>query len=92
MDIESIKDVISNLPHKIPNKADFANYLKLHDIRPTDDIVFYDDFSIIGSFRAHFLFQHFGIPSSVANFTLTDWLKSNQEIEKGDVQFHQQVT
>ena len=91
MDIVTIKDPNSDLPHKIPPIDIFVSHLEHLDIKPTDDIVFYDDFSIIGAARAHYLFRHFGINSRIANFTLKEWVRHGYELEEGPVKFKEQV-
>ena len=91
MDIVAIKDPNSDLPHKIPTPEIFLSHLAHLDIKPTDEIVFYDDFSVTGAARAHYLFKHFGIDSKIANFTLKYWLKQGYELEEGPVKFKEQV-
>ena len=91
INIESVRDPGSDHPHKIPSKLDFLQHLKTHDVRPTDDIIFYDDFSVIGASRARFLFGHFGISSAVANFRTEDWLREGQCMERDGQSFQKQV-
>lgn len=87
MDVESIKDPSSSLPHKIPPIGSFAEKLELYDLRPTDDIFFYDDFTVVGAARAHFLFARFQVPSTICNFSLERWGRDGHPVEKGAPSF-----
>ena len=89
MDIEGFKDITSPLPHKIPNKHDFFEYLKQHNIKPDDKIFFYDDFSITGASRAHFIFTHYEIPSNVLNFKIGK--ATDVPTEEGEPKFKPEV-
>lgn len=91
LDITGVKDTQSNLPHKIPAVGEFARHLEKNDIRPTDQIVFYDDFSVVGAARAHFLFSHFGIKTLIGNFTIDSWIKQNFPVEEGEPTFKPEV-
>jgi thiosulfate/3-mercaptopyruvate sulfurtransferase len=91
LDIESVKDPSSALPHKIPPMSVFASTLELHDIKPTDDIFFYDDFSVVGAARAYYLFSRFQVPSRICNFTLEKWGREGHPVERGAPSFNATV-
>lgn len=92
MKIDNIRNSDANAPSKIPSVDDFAVHLRRNDLKPEDEIIFYDDFSIVGAARAHFLFHHFGIDSSIGNFTNETLSKQKFQFEEGTPTFKAQVS
>ncbi len=90
-EIESIRDPTSTLAHKVPNVSDFKNYLKQHDVKPNDDILFYDDYGIIGAARSWFLFQVFGIKTQILNGGIKKWEEEGFQVETGPVSYVKRV-
>lgn len=70
---------------------DFKQYLRSHDIRPTDKILFYDDYGIVGAARSWWLFQVFGIQSQILNGGFKKWIDAGYELETGAVQYKPRV-
>ena len=60
LDIDVVADKSLNLPHMLPKPSDFNNFMKHHDISNQDVIFLYDDYSILGSARAWWMFKTFG--------------------------------
>lgn len=92
MKVDGIRNSDPKADSKIPSVDDFAVELRKNDLKPEDEIIFYDDFSIVGAARAHFLFHHFGIHSSVGNFTNESLSKQKFQFEEGAPTFKSQVS
>ena len=57
------------------------------DIKVTDDILVYDDFSVIGSSRLYWMFKNYSKNIVVMNGTIRDWSAEGFETEKNEVTY-----
>ena len=56
-----------------PELEEFKNFMGIYDISSSDDILLYDDFSIVGAARTWWLFQLMGKNTVILNDSLDEW-------------------
>lgn len=69
----------------MPSQKDFRKYMEKLNIGIDDDIVLYDDFSVLGSARVWWTFQNFGKNTVIYNGKTSDWEKAGYELERGEI-------
>jgi len=74
-----------DLPHMMPNEADFAEYLRSIGISPKDKVVVYDVNGIFSAPRVWFMLESVGIDAAVLDGGLPAWERLHgAAIESGE--------
>ena len=80
-DINKIADPQNSLPHMIPSKEIFSEMMKNLGLNNDDEIIIYDNSSILSSARAWFLLRYFNHNKIfILKGGIKNWLKHNGSI------------
>jgi thiosulfate/3-mercaptopyruvate sulfurtransferase len=80
-DIDFVCDKSSPFPHMLPSLEKFKEFMQMLDISKNDDIILYDDFSILGAARVYYTFQVFGKNTVILNGGSKAWKAEGFEME-----------
>ncbi len=83
-DIDYVTDKSFDLPHMLPTLDQFKKFMEELNISVYDDIVLYDDFSILGSARVWWTFKVFGKNTVILNANSNQWKDHGYELEEGE--------
>lgn len=61
--------------------------MKDMDIRSSDDLFFYDDFTVVGACRAYWMFKTYGKLGFIMNGTHKDLLENGVNLEEGELSY-----
>ena len=83
-DIDAISDHATDLPHMLPDPAEFASAMRGLGIGDSDFVVFYDGAGIYSSPRARWMMRARGHdPCAVLDGGLPKWLREQRATESG---------
>ena len=81
LDLESISDPESELPHMMPKENYFSKKISSLGINNNDDLIIYDMYGMFSAARIWFMFKAFGHKNvSLLNGGFPAWMNSNGEI------------
>lgn len=63
LDIDEVADKSFGVPHTLPEEGVLGGHLKRLDVSVYDSVFVYDDFSVLGSTRAWWMFKALGFKS-----------------------------
>ena len=83
-DIDEIADADSDLPHMVPDEADFESWMNEFGISNDSQVVVYDAAGLFSAPRVRWLLRHMGLRNvAVLDGGLPKWKAEGREIETG---------
>ena len=83
-DIDEIADADSDLPHMVPDEADFESWMNEFGISNDSQVVVYDASGLFSAPRVRWLLRHMGLKNvAVLDGGLPKWKAEGREIETG---------
>ena len=83
-DIDEVADADSDLPHMVPDEADFESWMNEFGISNDSQVVVYDAAGLFSAPRVRWLLRHMGLKNvAVLDGGLPKWKAEGREIETG---------
>jgi thiosulfate/3-mercaptopyruvate sulfurtransferase len=81
VDIDTLSDVTSDLPHMLPSREDFEAQIQALGIGSCDQVVIYDSAGLFSAARIWWMFKYFGHQNvAVLDGGLPKWLAENRPV------------